>query len=103
MNRIGVDKAPKHGGRDPCRRAALPGGTMRSAGTRMSEPPYREWVTAWSGMALLGVANGVSRALYEKRLGEPRAHQVSSATLVAAVLPYAAAMERPWPLPTADA
>ena len=69
----------------------------------MSEPPYREWVTAWSGMALLGVANGVSRALYEKRLGEPRAHQVSSATLVAAVLPYAAAMERRWPLPTADA
>ena len=76
---------------------------MRSEGTRVSEPPYREWVAAWGGLALLGVANGVSRALHEKRLGEPRAHQVSSATLVAAVLPYAAAMERRWPLPTADA
>ena len=49
---------------------------MRSAGTRVSEPPYREWVAAWGGMALLGVANGVSRALYEKRLGEHLAHQV---------------------------
>src|SRR6188472_237578 len=69
----------------------------------MSEAPHREWVAAWGGMALLGVANGVSRALYEKRLGERRAHQVSSATLVVALLPYAAAVERRWPLPTADA
>lgn len=76
---------------------------MRSAGTRVSEPPYREWVAAWGGMALLGVANGVSRALYEKRLGEHLAHQVSSVTLVAAVLPYAAAVERRWPLPTTGA
>jgi hypothetical protein len=69
----------------------------------MSESPYGQWVAAWGGMALLGVANGVSRDLYQKRLGEHRAHQVSSATLVLAVLPYAAAVERRWPLPTADA
>jgi hypothetical protein len=69
----------------------------------MSEAPYRQWVAAWGGMALFGVANGVSRALYEKRLGERRAHQVSSATLVVALLPYAAAVERRWPLPTAGA
>ena len=69
----------------------------------MSEAPYRQWVAAWGGMALLGVANGVSRALYEKRLGERRAHQVSSATLVVVLLPYAAAVERRWPLPTAGA
>jgi len=76
---------------------------MRSAGTRVSEPPYREWVAAWGGMALLGVANGVSRALYEKRLGERPAHQVSSVTLAAAVLSYASAVERRWPLPTTGA
>jgi hypothetical protein len=69
----------------------------------MSESPYGRWVVAWSGMAFLGVANGVSRALYEKRLGEHRAHQVSSATLVVALLPYAAAVERRWPVPTAEA
>ena len=76
---------------------------MRSEEIRMSDPPYRQWVAAWGGLALLGVANGVSRALYEKRLGEHIAHQVSSVTLVAAVLPYAAAVERRWPLPTAGA
>lgn len=69
----------------------------------MSEAPYGRWVVAWGGMALLGVANGVSRGLYDKRLGEQRAHQVSSATLVVALLPYAAAVERRWPLPTAPA
>jgi hypothetical protein len=69
----------------------------------MSERPYGPWVAAWGGMALLGVANGVSRGLYQKRLGEQRAHQVSSATLVLALLPYTAAVERRWPLPTAGA
>jgi hypothetical protein len=67
----------------------------------MSEAPYGQWTVAWSGMALLGIANGISRVLYEKRLGEHRAHQVSSATLVAALVPYTAAVERRWPLPTA--
>jgi hypothetical protein len=69
----------------------------------MSESPYGRWIAAWSGMALLGVGNGVSRGLYDKWLGQHRAHQVSSLTLVAALLPYAAAVERRWPLPTADA
>ena len=69
----------------------------------MTEQPYGPWVAAWGGMALLGVVNGVSRGLYQKRLGEQRAHQVSSATLVLTLFPYAAAVERRWPLPTADA
>lgn len=69
----------------------------------MSERPYGQWVAAWGGMALLGVANGIGRGLYEKRLGEQRAHQVSSATLVLTLLPYTAAVERRWPLPTAAA
>lgn len=67
----------------------------------MGERPYGQWVAAWGGLALLAVANGVSRGLYQKRLGEARAHQVSSATLVVALLPYAAAVDRRWPLPTA--
>jgi hypothetical protein len=52
-------------------------------------------------MAALAVANGLSRGLYAGRLGDDRAHQVSTATLVAALLPYARAVERRWPLPTA--
>jgi hypothetical protein len=68
----------------------------------VSERPYGQWVVAWGGLALLGVANGVSRGLYQKWLGERRAHQVSSATLVVALLPYAAAVDRRWPLPSAD-
>jgi len=35
---------------------------MRSAATRVSEPPYREWVAAWGGMALLG-GLGITRRL----------------------------------------
>jgi hypothetical protein len=70
---------------------------------QMGERPYGEWVAAWGGLALLGVANGVSRGLYQTRLGEQRAHQLSSATLVLALFPYAVAVERRWPLPTADA
>jgi hypothetical protein len=49
-------------------------------------------------MAALGVANGLSRGLYARRLGETRAHQVSTATLIAAILLYARAVERRWPI-----
>jgi hypothetical protein len=54
-------------------------------------------------MAALAVANGLSRGLYAGRLGEARAHQVSTATLIAALLPYARAVERRWPIPTPGA
>ena len=65
--------------------------------------PYGPWTAAWGGLALLATVNGLSRGLYARRLGEDRAHQISSATLVAALLPYAGAVERRWPLPTAGA
>ena len=45
-------------------------------------------------MALLATANGLSRGLYTRRPGDDRAHQVSTATLVAALLPYVGAVER---------
>ena len=65
--------------------------------------PYRQWIAAWPGMAALGVANGLSRGLYARSLGEARAHQVSTATLIAALVPYAHAVDRRWPVPTARA
>ena len=63
--------------------------------------PYRQWIAAWPGMAALAVANGLSRGLYARSLGEDRAHQVSTATLVAALVPYTRAVDRRWPIPTA--
>jgi hypothetical protein len=63
-------------------------------------PPYGPWTAAWGGLAALAVANGLSRGLYAGRLGDDRAHQVSTATLIAAVVPYTRAVERRWPLPS---
>ena len=60
---------------------------------------YGRWAAAWTGLAVLGVANGFSRGLYGNRLGDDRAHQVSTVTLVAALMPYTHAVERRWPLP----
>ena len=70
---------------------------------RQPDGPYARWTGAWAGLAVLAVANGLSRGLYPRRLGEHRAHQVSTATLVAALVPYARAVERRWPIPTAGA
>ena len=65
--------------------------------------PYGPWTAAWAGLAALATANGLRRGLYARRLGEQRAHQVSTATLIAALLPYAGAVERRWPIPTTRA
>jgi hypothetical protein len=78
--------------------------------TAMPTPPattqqryYPQWLIAWTGLSALAVLNGLSRGLYGDRLGESRAHQVSSATLAAVLLPYVGLVERRWPLPTAGA
>ena len=63
--------------------------------------PYRAWIAGWVGLAGLATVNGISRGLYARRLGDDRAHQVSTATLVAVVLPYAQAIERRRPIATA--
>jgi hypothetical protein len=65
--------------------------------------PYGRWVAAWPGMAALAVANGLGRGLYAHRVGESRAHQISTATLIAALVPYARAVDRRWPVPTTRA
>jgi hypothetical protein len=67
----------------------------------MRRDPYPAWIAAWGGMAALAVANGLARGLYAGRLGDTRAHQVSTATLVPAILAYAGAVDRRWPLPSA--
>jgi hypothetical protein len=64
------------------------------------DPVRRRWVLAWLGGPVLGVTNGVLRdRLYGPRLGEDRAHQVSTFPLVAGLLAHAAVVERWAPLP----
>jgi hypothetical protein len=59
----------------------------------------RPWLLAWVGGAGIGVANGVLRELtYGRRLSEPVAHQVSTATAIGAFAVYFAALQRRWPL-----
>jgi hypothetical protein len=53
-------------------------------------------------MAALATVNGISRGLYTRRLGEAHAHQVSTATLLAALALYVREVERRRPLPTAQ-
>jgi hypothetical protein len=59
----------------------------------------RLWIAAWPGGAAIGVANGVMRQVtYAKRLGEMPAHQVSTATAIAAFAAYFAWLERHSPI-----
>lgn len=63
--------------------------------------PYGPWTASWGGLAVLATLNGLSRGLYAARLPDDRAHQVSTATLIAALVPYVRAVDRRWPTPTA--
>jgi hypothetical protein len=65
--------------------------------------PYRPWAAAWAGFAALATINGVSRGLYLDRVGEARAHQLSTVTVLAALVPYTRIVEHQWPVPTARA
>jgi hypothetical protein len=57
------------------------------------------WLAAWLGGAGIGVANGIAReATYGRLVGERTAHQISSATAIAAFAAYYAALQRRWPL-----
>jgi hypothetical protein len=60
------------------------------------------WLAAWLGGAAIGVANGVTReATVAKRLPERTAHNVSTATAIAAFAGYFRLLDRRWPLPAA--
>jgi hypothetical protein len=62
---------------------------------------WRRWALAWLGGAVIGTANGIARELtYRKRIGELRAHQLSSVTAVSLFSAYFTALERRWPIAT---
>jgi hypothetical protein len=61
------------------------------------------WLAAWTGGALLGVANGVLReATFAKVLSERAAHAASGATAVAAFAGYFSILQRRWPIPARE-
>ena len=65
----------------------------------------RRWLTAWLGLAALGVANGIVREVaYVDTVGDHAAHQLSTFTLIAMIAGYTWWLQRRWPLiSTADA
>lgn len=59
------------------------------------------WLAAWTGGAVIGVANGIAReATFARVLGERSGHAASGATAVAAFAGYFTALERRWPIPS---
>ena len=60
---------------------------------------WRRWTAAWLAGPAIGVANGVLRdKVYAGRLGEQRAHQVSSVVAVGLFAAYFLLLERRWPV-----
>lgn len=63
------------------------------------ESARSRWIQAWPGGAIIGVVNGIAReATYGKRIGTLRAHQVSTATALAAFAAYFSLLDRRWPI-----
>ncbi|TDU87908.1 hypothetical protein EV138_1444 [Kribbella voronezhensis] len=61
----------------------------------------RAWTVGWLGAAVLGVANGTVRNLvYQPRLDELAAHQLSTCTLIVLLTLYLVWLDRRWPLPS---
>jgi hypothetical protein len=64
----------------------------------------RAWLLAWLGGPLIGIANGTARELgYEERLGEQRAHQLSTVTAIGLFAAYFDGLSRRWPLSSREA
>ena len=62
------------------------------------ERPMWKYLLAWIPLVLIAIANGAMReALFTKRLGEPRAHQLSCATGILLFAVYVWALVRIWP------
>jgi hypothetical protein len=61
----------------------------------------RRWIAAWTGGALIGVANGVVRqATFAKIVDDRAAHAASGATAIGAFAAYFSRLQRRWPIPT---
>ena len=64
---------------------------------------FRRWVQAWPGGALIGIANGIAREkAYGRGLPESTAHQVSTATAIAAFALYFRLLDERWPIEDSD-
>jgi hypothetical protein len=60
---------------------------------------FRRWIQAWSGAALIGIANGIAREkTYGRGLAEQTAHQVSVATAITAFAVYFRFLNERWPV-----
>jgi hypothetical protein len=61
----------------------------------------RAWAVSWFGLVVLGVANGAIRqSVYADALGDLRAHQVSTVTLLLLLAIYLWTVDRRWPTPS---
>jgi len=68
---------------------------------RTDDRTTRRWLTAWTGAAVLGVANGIVReTAYKHRVGESTANQISVATLILLFAGYFGVLQRRWPIDT---
>lgn len=77
---------------------------MTSMGPTASGPGatgvWRAWTAGWLGAPALAVVNGAVRdTLYEKRVGDRHAHQISTAGLIALLTPYMWLLQHRRPLP----
>jgi menaquinone-dependent protoporphyrinogen IX oxidase len=74
-------------------------GSYRAVSHEVDADAWRRWVAAWPGGGVLGVVNGTAREkLYARRLGDARAHQLSTVTMLALLAGYFAALDARWPL-----
>ncbi len=72
--------------------------------SRRTCTPWRMWLIAWVGAAVLGVINGATRvALYEQRIGARQAHYLSTMTLLLLLSAYIRVLSSLWPIPSSAA
>ena len=63
--------------------------------------PWRPWTVAWLGACALAFGNAIIRqTLYEGHVGDLRAHQISTATLLGIFAVYVWMLHRRWPIET---
>ncbi len=58
------------------------------------------WLMGWFGASVIGVLNGVLRTTYSERVGEARAHRISTVTLIVALVGYMWGLHRRRPFET---
>ena len=69
----------------------------------LGRDPWRPWTLAWLGACGLAFGNAIIRqALYEGHVGDLRAHQISTATLLGIFAVYVWVLHRRWPIDTSE-